>query len=85
MASPEAVAAATGGTGPRYLAEWSFFSVGIERATLPGAASPIVNGKQMYVEYQIPARVRHPYPIVFVHGGGGEGTDWMLTRMAVRG
>ena len=65
MASPEAVAAATGGPDLD-IAEWSFFWVGVERATLPAAAnakgepSPVVSGKQMYVEYQIPAKVRHP-------------------------
>ena len=39
---------------------------------------PVVNGKQMYVEYQIPAQVRHPYPIV-PSRGGGQGLDWLLT------
>ena len=59
------------------LAEWSYFWVGVERADL--ARGTVVNGKQMYVEYQLPARVRHPYPIVLVHGGGGQGTTWMGT------
>ena len=27
----------------------------------------------------IPAQVRHPFPVVLVHGGGGQGTDWMGT------
>ena len=90
MASPEAVAATSGGP-VLDIAEWSFFWVGIERATLSAAAdakgepSPIVNGKQMYVEYQIPARVRHPFPIVLVHGGGGQGLDWMGTPDGRRG
>ncbi len=70
---------------PLDIAEWSFFWVGVERATLPGGASPVVNGKQMYVEYQIPAKVKHPYPIVLVHGGGGQGLDWMGTPDARRG
>jgi len=89
MASPDAVAA-TGGPDLD-IAEWSFFWVGVERATLPAAAnakgepSPVVSGKQMYVEYQIPAKVRHPYPIVLVHGGGGQGLDWMGTPDGRRG
>src|ERR1700723_2205252 len=62
---------------PLDIAEWSFFWVGVERAETPRGT--VINGKQMYVEYQIPARVRHPYPIVLVHGGGGQGTDWMCT------
>ena len=39
----------------------------------------------MYVEYQIPAKVKHPYPIVLVHGGGGQGLDWMGTPDGRRG
>jgi len=84
MASPEAVAAASGGP-VLDIAEWSFFWTGIERTTLPGGTSPVVIGKQMYVEYQIPAKVRHPYPIVLVHGGGGQGLDWMGTPDGRRG
>jgi pimeloyl-ACP methyl ester carboxylesterase len=59
------------------LAEWSYFWVGVEQAHL--ARGTVVNGKQMYVEYWIPAQVRHPYAMVLVHGGGGQGTDWMGT------
>jgi pimeloyl-ACP methyl ester carboxylesterase len=74
-----AILAAQGAATPPPLdiAEWSFFWVGVERAEL--AKGPVVNGKQMYVEYQIPAQVRHPYPIVLVHGGGGQALDWLLT------
>ncbi|HSP68444.1 MAG TPA: alpha/beta fold hydrolase [Bryobacteraceae bacterium] len=84
MASPESVAAATGGP-VLDIAEWSFFWTGVERTTLPGGTSPVVIGKQMYVEYQIPAKVKHPYPIVLVHGGGGQGLDWMGTPDGRRG
>jgi pimeloyl-ACP methyl ester carboxylesterase len=73
--TPSAAGAAD--EAPLDLAEWSFFWVGVERAEIPRGT--VINGKQMYVEYQIPARVRHPYPIVLVHGGGGQGTDWMTT------
>src|SRR5579863_5923534 len=84
MVSPaELAAASTNGKSaskaPLDIAEWSFFWVGVERVTLPGGTSPVVSGKQMYVEYQIPAKVKHPYPIVLVHGGGGQGLDWMGT------
>jgi pimeloyl-ACP methyl ester carboxylesterase len=51
--------------------------VGVDRADL--ANGTVVNGKQMYVESWIPAQVKHPYPIVLVHGGGGQGLDWMGT------
>ena len=62
---------------PLDLAEWSYFWIGVERADL--ARGTVVNGRQMYVEYMVPAQLRHPWPIVMVHGGGGQGTDWMGT------
>ncbi len=62
---------------PLDLAEWSYFWLGVERAAL--AKGTITTGKQMYVEYMVPAQVRHPYAIVMVHGGGGQGLDWMST------
>jgi pimeloyl-ACP methyl ester carboxylesterase len=34
---------------------------------------------QMYVEYQIPANLRHRYPIVLIHGGGLTATYMMGT------
>jgi pimeloyl-ACP methyl ester carboxylesterase len=34
---------------------------------------------QMYVEFSIPQPLRHPYPIVFVHGGGQIGSGWWTT------
>jgi len=69
--SPQAIAAKQ---VPLDLAEWSYFFLGVERAEL--ARGTIVNGKQMYVESIIPRQVRHPYSIVMIHGGGGQGTDW---------
>ena len=34
---------------------------------------------QMYVEYRIPQQVRHPYPIVMIHGGGQTGSNFLAT------
>jgi pimeloyl-ACP methyl ester carboxylesterase len=62
---------------PLDLAEWSYMWVNVKRAET--ARGAFVGGQQMYVEYMIPAVVRHPFPIVLVHGGGGQGTDWMGT------
>ncbi|MEQ1760473.1 MAG: alpha/beta fold hydrolase [Vicinamibacterales bacterium] len=62
---------------PLDLAEWSYFWLGVQRAKL--ARGTLVNGEQMYVEYFVPAQVRHPFSIVMVHGGGGQGLDWMTT------
>jgi pimeloyl-ACP methyl ester carboxylesterase len=64
-------------SAPIDLAEWSFLWVGVD--TVDIARGAVINGKQMYVEYQIPAEVKHPFPIVLVHGGGGQGLDWMGT------
>lgn len=33
----------------------------------------------LFVQYMLPVRRRHAYPIVFIHGGGGQGTDWLQT------
>ena len=33
----------------------------------------------MFVQYLLPERRRHDHPIVFIHGGGGQGTDWLET------
>src|SRR6185436_17546574 len=65
------------------IADWSYFWFGVERATL--ARGSVVNGAQMYVEHWIPASVRHPYPVVLIHGGYGQGTDWISTPDGRRG
>lgn len=62
---------------PLDLAEWSYLWVNVKRAET--ARGVFVGGQQMYVEYMIPTVVRHQIPIVLVHGGGGQGTDWMAT------
>lgn len=33
----------------------------------------------MFVQYLLPADSRHRYPLVLIHGGGGQGTDWLET------
>ena len=75
---PQTPAAAQQPTAaPVDLAEWSYFWIGVEQAHL--ARGTTTSGKQMYVEYWIPSLVRYPLPIVLVHGGGGQGLDWMGT------
>jgi pimeloyl-ACP methyl ester carboxylesterase len=51
-----------------------FFFVGIERSTQPFGTVP---RGQMYVQWECPLEQKHPYPIVMIHGGGGQGTDWL--------
>src|SRR6185437_13837348 len=62
---------------PVGLAEYSQFFIGAQGVEL--ARGTVVNGTQLSVECQIPAQVRHPLPIVLVHGHGGQGSDWMST------
>lgn len=33
----------------------------------------------LFASWEAPETVRFPYPIVLVHGGGGQGTDWQTT------
>jgi len=65
------------------IAEWSYRFYGVEHATL--ARGTVCNGMQMYVEHWIPADVRHPYPVVLIHGGFGQGSDWFSTPEGKRG
>ncbi|MBZ5578707.1 MAG: hypothetical protein LAP40_19265 [Acidobacteriia bacterium] len=77
-------AAAAPNPGPVLdIADWSYHWVGVEHATL--ARGTVCNGMQMYVERWIPAQVRHPYAVVLIHGGYGQGTDWLSTPDGRRG
>jgi pimeloyl-ACP methyl ester carboxylesterase len=76
-AAVQAAAKAATAATPLDLAEWSYFWLGVQRARL--AKGTVVNGEQMYVESFVPAQVTHPFSIVLVHGGGGQGLDWMTT------
>jgi pimeloyl-ACP methyl ester carboxylesterase len=65
------------------IAEWSYHWYGVEHALL--ARGTVCNGMQMYVEHWIPAQVRHPYPVVLIHGGYGQGSEWISTPDGRRG
>lgn len=58
------------------IAKQGGFWVGVERERT--SHGTFARG-QMYVQYQIPAEQRHPFPIVMVHGGGGQGLDFLTT------
>jgi pimeloyl-ACP methyl ester carboxylesterase len=61
---------------PLVLADQGFFWVGVTRDQQPyGLAA----AGQMFVQYQIPAERRHALPVVMVHGGGGQGLDYLGT------
>ena len=76
-AAVQQAAKAASAMAPLDLSEWSYFWLGVQRARL--ARGTVANGEQMYVEYMVPAQVRHPFAVVMVHGGGGQGLDWMTT------
>ena len=79
-----AFAAETTATPPVLdIAEWSFEFIGVEHALL--ARGTVCNGMQMFVERWIPTSVRHPYPVVLIHGGYGQGSDWYSTPDGNRG
>ena len=82
LAVPQAVAqtAARGNAPagpPLDVADWSYRWYGVEHAKL--ARGTVCNGMQMYVEHWIPAEVRHAYPVVLIHGGYGQGSEWIST------
>lgn len=62
--------------GPLVLAAQGFFWVGGEPMQTPAGSA--VRG-QSYVEYWVPQDLRHPWPLVLVHGGGGQGLDFLGT------
>jgi pimeloyl-ACP methyl ester carboxylesterase len=80
--------AAGGEAGPISLRDQGYFWVGVRPITVqsgrpgpngqPPAPGTGVEG-QMYVGFQLVANKRHPYPLVLVHGGGGQATDYMGT------
>jgi pimeloyl-ACP methyl ester carboxylesterase len=61
---------------PLRLAKSSYFFVG-GRIDTSVQGSPMFG--QMYVEYMIPEKLRHPYPVVMVHGGSQTGTNFTGT------
>lgn len=81
-----APAMAAGEAGPISLRDQGFFWVGVRTKAVetpargggPPTRGTSIDG-QMYVGFQLPARKRHPFPLVLVHGGGGQATDWMGT------
>ena len=77
---------AGGEAGAISLRDQGFFFVGVHpkdsetpgRNGGPPTKATVIEG-QMHVGFQLVARKRHPYPLVLVHGGGGQATDWMGT------
>ncbi|MCJ8142865.1 alpha/beta hydrolase [Ancylobacter sp. A5.8] len=72
--SPDAAGAAA--RPPLAIARQGAFHAG-------GSYTRTVDGQvmtgQMFVQFQIPAALRHPYPVVMVHGGGQTGVNFLST------
>lgn len=62
--------------GPLVTSRRGFFWAGVERVELPFGT--VARGP-MFVAWEAPEHPRHPEPVVLVHGGGGQGTDWLAT------
>lgn len=79
-------AVAGGEAGPIALRDQGFFWVGTRtrqvddvRTSFAGTGKGTVIEGHMHVGFQLVQNKRHPYPLVLVHGGGGQATDWMGT------
>lgn len=73
-----APALAGGEAGTLSLRDQGFFWVGARPKPAADGKGNVIEG-QMYVGYQLVAKKQHPYPLVLVHGGGGQATDYMGT------
>ena len=58
------------------IARTGFFYVGGHYAGGPG--KEVMDGAE-YVEVMVPKKIRRAWPIVFLHGAGQTGTDWLQT------
>jgi pimeloyl-ACP methyl ester carboxylesterase len=63
--------------GPLMIASQGYLFVGGQYTTAKNGQQ--IMAGQMYVQYQIPQRRTHPYPIVMWHGGGQTGTNFLGT------
>jgi pimeloyl-ACP methyl ester carboxylesterase len=70
-------ALAGGEAGPLALRDVGAKFVGY--TTEPGDNGSLNVSNAMFVQYLLPANRRHAYPLVMIHGGGGQGTDWLQT------
>lgn len=62
--------------GPAITLRRGHFWIPGERVPSGGAT---VQRAPMFVQWEAPVEVTRPYPLVLVHGGGGQGTDWTGT------
>lgn len=71
--------ASTGGeAGPIHLRDMGNFYVGAEYSE-PDAEGNVFVKNQMHVEFYLPEETQHDLPLILVHGGGGQASDWYYT------
>jgi pimeloyl-ACP methyl ester carboxylesterase len=75
VSSPAALAG--GEAGPLTLRDAGARFVGYTTETQDDGSVNVLN--PMFVQYFLPASRRHDLPVVMIHGGGGQGTDWLET------
>ena len=61
------------------VARQGFFYAGGKYVGELGPDKESTMGGAMYVEVLVPRQIRSPYPIVFLHGAGQTGVDWLQT------
>jgi len=61
------------------VARHGFFYAGGKYVGELGEEKESTMGGAMYVEVMVPRQIRSPYPIVFLHGAGQTGVDWLQT------
>jgi pimeloyl-ACP methyl ester carboxylesterase len=75
-AAPGGTQPASGKTAPLEIAREGYVFAGGKYST---AKDTKVMSGQIYAEFQYPVHQTHPYPIVFIHGGGQTGTNFTGT------
>jgi pimeloyl-ACP methyl ester carboxylesterase len=73
LASCASIAALAEDVGPLVIAKQGYFFVGGQYTDQPGGQ--VMTG-HAYVDYQIPLELKHPYPIVMIHGCCSAGSVW---------
>ena len=61
------------------VARHGFFYAGGKYVGELGPNKESTMGGAMYVEVLVPKQIRSPYPVVFLHGAGQTGVDWLQT------
>ena len=61
------------------VARHGFFFAGGKYVGELGDEKEATMGGAMYVEVMVPKQIRSPYPVVFFHGAGQTGMDWLQT------